>query len=179
MKTFTILALLGALLAPGCNAPRQVNNHWTASSVIPRAMRQATGYDQDLDGSWLDYQWEQKSQIHQTLTRHFLNWNAENPFQQENPRWDAPRPVNSPFSNPFYYIHLDLGVSSVLGTLSGWQGVKEFAAGLKPSELAHGWGESAQIVSSSFLYGFIGPDGLYHTTFNEESWEKNYRRKNK
>jgi len=177
MKTFSILALAGVLLAPGCNAPRQVNNHWTASSVVPRAMRQATGYDQDIDTSWLDYQWEQKSTINQTLMRHFVNWNAENPFQDENPRWDAPRPVNSPFSNPFYYIHLDLAIGSIMGTLSSWQGAGEFVGGLKPKVFVDGWTETGQIIGSCFLHGQYGPDGVYHTSFNEECWEENYREK--
>jgi len=138
-------------------------------------MRQATGYDQDLDHSWLDYQWEQKSTINKTLMRHFVNWNADNPNQDENPRWNAPRPVNSPFSNPFYYIHLDLGIGSMMGTVSGWDGVKEFGAGLKPSEFFPGWAETGQIAGSSFFHGFIGPDGTYHTTFDEEGWEEDYR----
>ena len=177
MKTLSLLVAAGLLLTTGCYAPRQINNHWSASSVFPRAVRQATGYNPDVNGHWLDHQWNHKQEIHQTLYRHFLNWNESDPFQKANPRQGNPRPVNSIFSNPFYYIHFDLGASSVVGTTTSWQGVKEFGAGLKPSEFFGGWYETGQIVGGSLIYGFYGPDGAWHTTFDEESWEKRHRKK--
>ena len=177
MKTLSLLAVAGLLLTSGCYAPRQINNHWTASSVFPRAIRQATGFNPDLDQSWLDHQAKHKREINQTLYRHFFNWNESNPFQRENPRYAKGRELNSPFSNPLYYVHLDVGLSSLIGTTTSWEGVKEFGAGLKPRNLFSGWSDTVGAVGGSFLHGFYGPDGAWHTTFDEGTWEKRYRKK--
>lgn len=130
MKRLLLLALLAALPAAGCaSKPLQAEDHWNARSISPRMGRVLTGYSTDQHGTYLDYQWEQKRQARLMFQRHFLNWNPENPFQQEDPSLYAPRPVNSPvphFQHYFFPYMLD---HSILGTFSPGGG-DEFFNGL-------------------------------------------------
>lgn len=136
MKILSAIALGALALASSCNSPSPINNHWSADSIGPRAMRAFTGYEADDDGKWIDYQWQQKSTIHRTLRRHFLNWNAQNPAQPEYTNWNAPRPRNSLLPYPHYYVHFDLGFSSVLATLDEG-GIREFFGGRMVTSFIH------------------------------------------
>lgn len=166
MKTLPLLALAGLLMTAGCNSPSQINNHWSARSIGPRAMRTFTGYEADKDGPYIDYQWEQKSRIYKTARRHFLNWNEDNPFQSENPNWNADRPVNSILPRPHYYLLPDLGFSSALATMEGSQGKEEFVAGVSETF------RPTRVYVSSFVHGYVGRRGVVgHVIDTKESRE--------
>ncbi|MFT7669871.1 MAG: hypothetical protein ACI8X5_002578 [Planctomycetota bacterium] len=104
------------------------------------------GYDADVDGSYREYQWQNKLHIAKTLQRHLLNWNPDNPFQESDPDYYAARPINSPLPNPLNYFHVEsvvmgavilasggtfipLPIDSIIGTLEPG-GEEEFVAGL-------------------------------------------------
>ncbi|MDP6538387.1 MAG: hypothetical protein QF410_02465 [Planctomycetota bacterium] len=147
MKQLPLLAALASLVLGACTtSPSRDWDHWNAESVAPRMSRVFLGYEPDVDGSYRDYQWEQKKHINQLAKRYFLNWNPENPFQDEDPYWDAERPNHSPFPMPLHYFHLEalafggifyaagagfiaLPVDSILGTLEDG-GTEEFVAGI-------------------------------------------------
>ncbi|MAF66607.1 MAG: hypothetical protein CMJ84_13235 [Planctomycetes bacterium] len=146
MKQLSLLAALTGLVLGACTtSPSRDWDHWNAESVAPRATRVFLGYEPDVDGDYLDSQWEQKQDINRFMKRYFLNWNPENPFQDEDPNWNAKRPNHSPLPSPLPYFHLEalafggifyasgagflpLPVSSILGTLEEG-GTEEFIAG--------------------------------------------------
>lgn len=119
MKRLLLLAVLAPALAAGCaSKPLQQEDHWNARSISPRVGRVLTGYDPDRDGSYLDYQWEQKRDVSLMFKRHFMNWNPENPFHAPDESMYKPRPLNSPFPRPQHYFLPDLGAHSIIATFS-------------------------------------------------------------
>lgn len=147
MKQLSLLAALAGLLLGACTtSPSRDWDHWNAESVAPRMSRIFLGYEPDVDGTYLDHQWENKQHINQLMKRYFLNWNPENPFQDEDPNWNAERPNHSPLPMPLHYFHLEalvfggiflasgagfmpIPVDSILGTLDEG-GIDEFVAGV-------------------------------------------------
>jgi len=148
MKTPALLsAAAAALLFSSCvSSPSKINEHWSSDSIAPRAARFLVGYDPDTDGTYKDYQWENKLHIAKTMQRHLLNWNPDNPNQLEDPDYYAPRPNHSPLPNPINYFHFEslvigaaiygaggvfipIPIDSIIGTLEPGGG-DEFVAGL-------------------------------------------------
>lgn len=148
MKTTALLSAAAcALLFSSCvSSPSKANDHWNNESIAPRVARVMLGYDPDVNGSYRDYQWENKLHISKTLQRHLLNWNPDNPFQKDDPDYYAPRPNHSPLPNPLTYFHIEsaaigailyaaggafmpIPIDSIIGTLEPG-GEEEFVAGL-------------------------------------------------
>jgi len=145
--TALLCAAASAFIFSGCaSSPGQAQDHWNARSVAPQISRVFLGYETDVNGSYRDYQWENKQHIAKTLQRHLLNWNPDNPFQPDDPSYHAPRPNHSPLPNPLNYFHVEalvlgmvtygmggaflpIPIDSILGTLEPG-GPEEFVAGL-------------------------------------------------
>ena len=158
---FASAALL--LLACSCTTPGQsVNNHWSSSSIVPRATRFFLGYDSEKDGSYRDFQWKRKQEINLTLRRYFLNHNPDNPNHEDVKARYAPRPNHSILPNFVDYIHLEgvlLGFASGMGifpldSLLGTAeegGFDEFVSGIQETFTPLG------TLTSSALDNSIGP----------------------
>ncbi len=86
---------------------QQIDNHWNANSVAPRATRFFLGYDSQRDGTYRDFQHARKQSIELTLRRHLLNHNPDNPNHPEVASRYAARPNHSVFPNPLRYFHLE------------------------------------------------------------------------
>ncbi|QDU67057.1 hypothetical protein [Engelhardtia mirabilis] len=82
-KTVLAIAAAGALAGlSGCTATHEIQeDHWNLASVPGRISYQLTGYRGPEDGSLAHHVGKDLSSIGTTLGRHFLNYNAENPFQ--------------------------------------------------------------------------------------------------
>src|SRR5690606_24227106 len=66
------LALLG--LSSGCASSNPTtDNHWNVQWVPRSIVYHTTGYIPERDGSWREFQWNEKRAINLTLRRHFLN----------------------------------------------------------------------------------------------------------
>lgn len=163
MKTSALLsAAAAALLFSSCvSTPSKANDHWSSQSIAPRVARVMLGYDPDSDGSYRDYQWENKLHIAKTLQRHLLNWNPDNPWQPDDPDYYAPRPNLSPLPNPLSYFHIEsvaigailyasggafipIPIDSIIGTLEPG-GTEEFVAGISATF------EPLRVLTVSFL----------------------------
>jgi len=170
MKRPHLALALAGLVAAGCSAgstSRDINQNWSARSVMPRVTRYFTGYDASKDGTYRDFAWRRKQEMSLTMSRHFLNYNPDNPNQPEDPSRYQPRPNNSLLPNPWYYIHWEglimglviagasgtyfpLPVDSLLGTLEPG-GVKEFADGFEEFFTPVG------VVTVSLVHTWISP----------------------
>jgi len=94
MKSIPLfIAASAAITLAGCSAgPNRAKDHWSAHSVGPRMSRAFLGYQSDVDGEYVDYQW---------------NDNPENPFTMSADTPSTQRPVHSPLPNPFTYFHVE------------------------------------------------------------------------
>ncbi len=163
MKISALLcAAAAALCLSSCvSSPSKAHDHWNSASVAPQMSRVFLGYEPDVDGDYIDYQWKNKLHIAKTLQRHFLNWNPDNPFQAEDPDYYAPRPNHSPFPNPLNYFHFEsvaigavlygaggafvpLPIDSLIATFSPGGG-EEFVAGLSTTF------KPLRVITVSFL----------------------------
>ena len=79
---------------------------------LSRTQRDSSGA---IDGSYLEYQAEKKQHVGQTLKRHFLNHNGENPLQAYNPASAQVRPAHGPIPDPAYWFHAE---SVLWGTIT-------------------------------------------------------------
>ncbi len=167
MKISALLcAGAAALMFSSCvSSPSVANDHWNSRSVAPQVSRVFLGYDPDVDGEYVDFQWQKKLDIAKTLQRHFLNWNPDNPFQPSDPDYYQERPVHSPFPNPINYFHVEslvigaalmgaggfvpLPIDSIIATLAPG-GPEEFVAGLS---LAF---RPLRVVTVSFMDDALG-----------------------
>jgi len=96
------------VLSTGCTtAPNDTRSSWNIDSVDDRIVKAFTGYRGPIDGSYVDYQAEQKRDISQTLTRHFLNHNGENPLQAYSPRAVEEHRPHSILPNPVSWFHAE------------------------------------------------------------------------
>jgi hypothetical protein len=91
------LALAAGLLASACasNTGDQINDHWQMSSIYPRVVRAASGYDPSRTATYSEYRSNQWSDFGLTLQRHILAYNPTNPFQvqsvpEEEHEWSVP-----------------------------------------------------------------------------------------
>ena len=136
------------VLSTGCTtAPNDTNSHWNIDSVDNRIVKAFTGYKGPIDGTYTEYQAAQKRSLSQTLTRHFLNHNGENPLQAYSPKATKQRRGHSILPNPVSWFHAEsiffggiftmtsgafvpIPVDSVLA-LGSSQGRSEFVNGLR------------------------------------------------
>lgn len=86
MKRSILATVLVLFVGSGCQAPaKDVNDHWTAKSVMPSISRYVLGYDADRDGNIGDWFWDDWRANGLTLRRHLLNENPYNPNQMSGP----------------------------------------------------------------------------------------------
>jgi hypothetical protein len=160
-----------AALAAGCASPSQRHNHWNASSVEASLASYFLGYDTDTGLSYRDQRWRDERQISQTMTRHLLNWNSENPFQKPS-RYgpDSPRDIpHSPIPYAQYYFgweslvwgaiiygwtgtFIPIPVGAIIGTFEPGGG-REFAMGFSEAL------EPVRVLTVSFVNETVGEGG--------------------
>lgn len=107
MSTGTLraaLLLLPLFAACKTGLPSHEASHWAADSVPDRMFKHFTGYRADLDGTFIDYQYEKKKDISRTLRRHFANNSPDSPFEPEDPSQTKRRPPHSIAPDPLYYM---------------------------------------------------------------------------
>ncbi len=106
-----VLPLFGSLVAACKSSPPSVQaSHWTVDSVPERMFRHFTGYRADRDGRFVDYQYQKKKSISNTLRRHFANNSPDSPFSAEDASQTHRRPPHSIAPDPLYYM----GAESIL-----------------------------------------------------------------
>jgi len=123
-KLRNALLLAVPLLASACNSggvhPSVSASHWTIDSVPSRMVKHVTGYRSDMDGRYIEYQYQKKKDINLTLRRHFANNDPDNPFLADDPSRTSRRPPHSLAPDPLYYMHAEsLFVGVVTLGLSG------------------------------------------------------------
>ena len=146
---FALPLVLSATTACKSGVPVAEADHWYIDSVPERMFKHFTGYRRDLDGEFIDYQYEKKKSISRTLRRHFLNNSANSPYEPVDPSQTKRRPPHSIAPDPGYYMGAEsiiigcvtLGMSgafipipidSVMATVDGgwdefWRGFTEGA----------------------------------------------------
>ncbi|GEM_PF-1400339 len=166
---------LALALSVGCQSSPDINDHWNASSTVPRVARAFLGYDSSRDGSYRDFAWERKASINLTLRRHLFNHNPENPNHAEATGIYEERPVNSLLPNPINFIHLEglvlgliplaasgtyfpIPVDSIvgifdMGTEGGEDGIDEFFRGVEET-----FSGTFGMISGSFVQNWISSD---------------------
>jgi hypothetical protein len=165
---------LALCLSVGCQSSPDINDHWNASSTVPRITRAFLGYDSSRDGSYRDFAWERKASINLTLRRHLFNHNPDNPNHAVPSGTYAERPVNSLLPDPINFIHIEglvlgliplaaggiyfpLPVDSLVGILDvgdegGEDGIDEFMGGVEQT-----FGNTIGVISTSFVQSWISP----------------------
>ncbi len=170
---------LALLVLASCQSSQDINDHWNASSTVPRMSRALLGYDASTDGSYRDFAWERKQSINLTLRRHLFNHNPDNPNHAVATGTYSERPINSLLPNPINFIHLEglvlgliplaaggtffpLPVDSIVGILDlgeagGEDGIDEFMSGVEDT-----MGDTIGVISGSFVQNWIAApvDGL-------------------
>ncbi len=102
----SLLASALALLAVACQGTGQdINDHWNADSIAPRAGRFFLGYDSQKDGNYREFAWERKQDINLTLRRHLFHHNPDNPNHADVET--RRRPKNSLLPDPVTFIHIE------------------------------------------------------------------------
>lgn len=150
MRFSTVLLIpllaLSSMTSSCASGGRDIGDHWSERSTVPRMTRFFMGYDAEKDGDYRDFAWERKKDINLTLRRYFFNHNPDNPNHEDVASRYSPRPINSPLPNPVGYVHVEgliLGagmwaasgaffpfpVDSMLGTIQEG-GVAEFVDGV-------------------------------------------------
>lgn len=163
---------LALCLSVGCQSSPDINDHWNASSTVPRITRAFLGYDSSRDGSYRDFAWERKASINLTLRRHLFNHNPDNPNHAVASGTYDERPVNSLLPNPISFIHVEglvlgliplaagafyfpLPVDSIVGifeegTVGNEDGLDEFMGGIGDF-----FGNTVGVISGSFVQNWI------------------------
>ncbi|MDA1265048.1 MAG: hypothetical protein O2816_08215 [Planctomycetota bacterium] len=163
----SLLASALALVAVACQGSgQQINDHWNADSIAPRAGRFFLGYDAQKDGDYRDFAWERKQHINLTLRRHLFHHNPDNPNHPDVAA--RQRPLNSLLPDPVSFIHLEglligfatwtgtgsfipIPVDSLIGVLAPG-GRDEFMDGI--TDFAGG---SIGAVTSTFAHKWVKP----------------------
>ena len=165
---------LALCLSVGCQSSPDINDHWNASSTVPRMTRTFLGYDSSRDGSYRAFAWERKASINLTLRRHLFNHNPDNPNHAVASGTDEERPVNSLLPNPINFIHVEglvLGLSPLAaggfyfpipvdsivgifeeGTTGTEDGLDEFMSGIEQT-----FGNTVGVISGSFVQNWLLP----------------------
>ena len=164
----SLLASALALLTVACQGSGQeINDHWNADSVAPRAGRFFLGYDAGRDGDYRDFAWERKQDINLTLRRHLFHHNPDNPNHPDL----APsrRPLNSLLPDPITFFHLEglligfaayttggtfipIPIDSLIGVFEEG-GRDEFMDGV--TDFA---GDTIGAVSATFVHKWVKPE---------------------
>lgn len=143
LRTAVLLALP---LFVGCKSglPSTQSNHWAPDSVPSRFTKHFFGYRPDVDGAFIDYQYQKKKDISRTLRRHFANNSANSPVEPNDPSQTNRRPPHSLAPDPVYYMgaesvfiglamlgmtgsFIPIPIDSVIATVAGGWG--EFGRG--------------------------------------------------
>jgi len=165
---------LALFLSVGCQSSPDINDHWNASSTVPRITRAFLGYDSSRDGSYRNFAWERKASINLTLRRYLFNHNPGNPNHAVASGTYDERPVNSLMPNPINFIHAEglilgliplaaggfyfpLPVDSIVGIFEegaegNEDGFDEFTGGIE-----YTFGNTIGVISGSFVQNWISP----------------------
>ena len=165
---------LALCLSVGCQSSPDINDHWNASSTVPRMTRTFLGYDSSRDGSYRAFAWERKASINLTLRRHLFNHNPDNPNHAVASGTYEERPVNSLLPNPVNFIHVEglvlgliplaaggfyfpIPVDSIVGifeegTKGTEDGLDEFMSGIEQT-----FGNTVGVISGSFVQNWLSP----------------------
>ncbi len=165
---------LALCLSVGCQSSPDINDHWNASSTVPRMTRTFLGYDSSRDGSYRAFAWERKASINLTLRRHLFNHNPDNPNHAVASGTYKERPVNSLLPNPINFIHVEglvlgliplaaggfyfpIPVDSIVGifeegTKGTEDGLDEFMSGIEQT-----FGDTVGVISGSFVQNWLSP----------------------
>ena len=165
---------LALCLSVGCQSSPDINDHWNASSTVPRMTRTFLGYDSSRDGSYRAFAWERKASINLTLRRHLFNHNQDNPNHTGASGTYEERPVNSLLPNPINFIHVEglvlgliplaaggfyfpIPVDSIVGifeegTKGTEDGLDEFMSGIEQT-----FGNTVGVISGSFVQNWLSP----------------------
>ncbi|MSR62362.1 MAG: hypothetical protein EXS08_07955 [Planctomycetes bacterium] len=103
LRTALLLAL-PVFVACKSGGPSNEGEHWMVDSVPQRMAKHFTGYRADVDGRYIDFQYQKKKDISSTLRRHFLNNSPDSPFEADDPSATSRRPPHSPAPDPLYYF---------------------------------------------------------------------------
>ncbi|MEO0650127.1 MAG: hypothetical protein AAFZ65_05570 [Planctomycetota bacterium] len=74
------LTLAGLVASCGSTRPATLN-HWNGAYALKRVNYQFTGYRGGIDGGFFAFLGAELATISTTTSRHFLNYNPSNPFQ--------------------------------------------------------------------------------------------------
>ena len=109
MKLLPFCGLAAALaFTTACQVPDGPRaNHWNIESLGPRVTYNFLGYRADRDGTYREFQWQQKQDINLTIRRHLFNDNPDNPFQHPHPEAPPERMPNSVLPDPITFFHAD------------------------------------------------------------------------
>jgi hypothetical protein len=124
LRSLRLAPLLAAtLLAGACQSggPTTRNNAlWKPDSLKYRIGKRFFGYRPDVDGHYIDFQYQKKQDINLTLRRHFLNNNPHNPMEADDPSLTQRRPPHSLLPDVYDYLHVESLFTGVV-TLA-WSG---------------------------------------------------------
>ncbi len=165
---------LALCLSVGCQSSPDINDHWNASSTVPRITRTFLGYDSSRDGSYRAFAWERKASINLTLRRHLFNHNPDNPNHAVASGTYDERPINSLLPKPINFIHVEglvlgliplaaggfyfpIPVDSIVGifeegTKGTEDGLDEFMSGIEQT-----FGNTVGVISGSFVQNWLSP----------------------
>lgn len=159
LRTLRFAPLLAAtLLATACQSggPTTRNNAlWKPDSLKYRIGKHFFGYRPDVDGRYIDYQYQKKQDINLTLRRHFLNSNPDSPTQPDDPSLTQRRPPHSLLPDAYDYLHVESLFAGVVSL--AWSGaflpipvdsVLTTVFGGQPA-----WSEFGQGVAGTFTGG--------------------------
>jgi len=99
-----LLLSLPLFVACKSGGPSTEGEHWMVDSVPQRMAKHFTGYRWDMDGRYIDFQYQKKMDISRTLRRHFLNNSPDSPFEADDRSQTSRRPPHSPAPDPLYYF---------------------------------------------------------------------------
>jgi hypothetical protein len=162
MKTFfrklaTATVAVSVVISTGCSsAPNDTNSHWNIDSVDNRMVKHFTGYRGPIDGSYTDFQAAKKRSISQTLTRHFLNHNGENPLQDYDPQSAKANRPHSIAPNPISWFHAESVFFGAIFTMT--------ATSFIPVPVDSVIALASSQGRSEFWDGFTGKDTLGEST---------------
>lgn len=111
-----LLLSVSVLAACKSGGPSNEGEHWMVDSVPQRMVKHFTGYRWDMDGRYIDFQYQKKKDISRTVRRHFLNNSPDSPFEADDPSQTSRRPPHSPAPDPLYYFGAEsifVGVSTL------------------------------------------------------------------
>lgn len=118
LRTLRFVPLLAAtLLAGACQSggPTTRNNAlWKPDSLKYRMGKHFFGYRPDVDGKYIDYQFQKKQDVNLTLRRHFLNNNPDNPMEADDPSLTQRRPPHSLLPDVYDYMHVEALLAGVV-----------------------------------------------------------------